>query len=71
MFSLGVVALRQGEPGRAESLLQESLALARRLKSAWWTALIQANLGVVAREDGRHATVDQAIEYALREETGA
>ncbi len=66
---LSFVALHEGEPGLAETLLTESLAISRGLGESWATALSLDNLGWLAlgRDDPRARALFQESIAMLRE----
>jgi tetratricopeptide (TPR) repeat protein len=63
--TLAVIALRQGEYQKANTLFQESLAIWRDLENSWWQAAELICLAHVARSLGHPRKAEQYSEEAL------
>ena len=72
LMGAGVLAYKQGDHARATALLQESVALNRRLGAPEGIAAALSNLGVVVWEQGEYARGADLFEesLALRRELG-
>jgi DNA-binding CsgD family transcriptional regulator/tetratricopeptide (TPR) repeat protein len=65
LFAAGCLALPGGDYPRARALFEESLAIARELRDATWTAAALTQLGHVAREQGDYAGARALYEEGL------
>lgn len=62
---LGLIARRQRQPGRAAALLDESLALCRRIDATWAAAEALDYRGDLARDAGDHAAAMRDYQESL------